>query len=180
MGINNTIDSSNFINKFLEMFEVSILFKIDVEKIDFLVSPSAYIHSLVIYKDNRISINCFENDMMITMANPLLKIFDIKYSIKHKNLLNHKALYFEKFNDYRFPLLKNLKKLKKISHRQLILFILLNNLAHKKYLKGDLKYNYILSFVTKNLRKFNYNNNLNSLNQILSYINHSNKILSDL
>ena len=38
MGINNTIDSSNFINKFLEMFEVSILYKIDIKKVDFLIS----------------------------------------------------------------------------------------------------------------------------------------------
>ena len=34
MGINNTIDSSNFINKFLEIFELSI-FNISLEKIDF-------------------------------------------------------------------------------------------------------------------------------------------------
>ena len=59
MGINNTIDSSNFINKFLEIFELSIIFNISLEKIDFLISKEAFVHSIVIYKDNNISINCF-------------------------------------------------------------------------------------------------------------------------
>ena len=52
MGINNSIDSSNFINKILEIFELSIIFNIDINKIDFLVSKNAYVHSIIIYKDN--------------------------------------------------------------------------------------------------------------------------------
>ena len=65
MGINNTIDSSNFINKFLEIFELSTIFNISLDKIDFLISKEAFVHSLIIYKDNNISINCFKNDMLI-------------------------------------------------------------------------------------------------------------------
>ncbi len=37
MGINNSIDSSNFINKILEIFELSIIYNIDLNKIDFLI-----------------------------------------------------------------------------------------------------------------------------------------------
>ena len=50
MGINNSIDSSNFINKILEIIELSIIYNIDINKIDFLVSKDAYIHSIIIYK----------------------------------------------------------------------------------------------------------------------------------
>ena len=39
MGINNSIDSSNFINKILEIFELSYIYNIKISKIDFLVSP---------------------------------------------------------------------------------------------------------------------------------------------
>ena len=84
MGINNTIDSSNFINKFLEMFEVSILYKIDIKKVDFLISPNAYIHSIVIFNDNRIIINCFKWYDDHYMTKPLMEIFNINYSIKYK------------------------------------------------------------------------------------------------
>ena len=47
MGINNSIDSSNFINKILEIFELSIIFDIPLNKIDFLISKEAFVHSLL-------------------------------------------------------------------------------------------------------------------------------------
>ena len=47
MGINNSIDSSNFINKILEIYELSIIYNIDINKIDFLISKEAYIHSII-------------------------------------------------------------------------------------------------------------------------------------
>ena len=56
MGINNSIDSSNFINKILEIFELSIIFDIDINKIDFLVSKNAYIHSMIIYKNSTVNL----------------------------------------------------------------------------------------------------------------------------
>ena len=49
MGYNNSIDSSNFINKVLEIFELSIIYNLDISKIDFLISKEVYIHSLVCY-----------------------------------------------------------------------------------------------------------------------------------
>ena len=75
MGINNSIDSSNFINKILEIYELSIIFKINLNKIDFLINQDAYIHSIVVSKQNIISINCFNNDMLITLITPLLKYY---------------------------------------------------------------------------------------------------------
>ena len=78
MGINNSIDSSNFINKVLEILELSIIFNIDINKIDFLVSKNAYVHSIIIYKNNTVLINCFDNNMLIPMVSPLIKIFNSK------------------------------------------------------------------------------------------------------
>jgi 1-deoxy-D-xylulose-5-phosphate reductoisomerase len=54
MGINNSIDSSNFINKILEIYEMSSIYKIDLEKINFVISKEAFVHSIIIYKDNTI------------------------------------------------------------------------------------------------------------------------------
>ena len=71
MGKNNLIDSSNFVNKILEIYELSYIYDIPLNKIDFLVSKEAYIHSLVHYNDNTLSLNCFANDMIITLIKPL-------------------------------------------------------------------------------------------------------------
>ena len=83
MGINNSIDSSNFINKILEMYELSIIFDIDLKKISFLVSPEAYVHSIIINNDNTVNINCFDNDMLIPLIKPLQFYFQyFQYRIK--------------------------------------------------------------------------------------------------
>ena len=78
MGKNNSIDSSNFINKTLEILELSVIFGIDINKIDFLVSKNAYVHSIVIYKNSTVVINCFDNNMLIPMVSPLIKLFNSK------------------------------------------------------------------------------------------------------
>ena len=67
MGKNNLIDSSNFINKVLEIYELSHIYDISLSKIDFLICKEAYVHSLIYYKDNTVSLNCFNNDMLITL-----------------------------------------------------------------------------------------------------------------
>ena len=49
----------------LEIIELSIIFDIDINKIDFLVSKNAYVHSMIIYKNSTVLINCFDNNMLI-------------------------------------------------------------------------------------------------------------------
>ena len=171
MGINNSIDSSNFINKLLEIYELSIIYKIDLKKIDFLVSRDAYIHSVVIKKDNIVTINCFDNDMIVTLVNPLLKFYphiDIPHS---KKFLNYKNLKLEIFNDKRFKINRYIKKLKNLSPQKQIIFMILNNIAHKKYLYSEIKYNEIIDFIMTNLNSIKKSVKFKSLNDIIKFIN---------
>ena len=171
MGTNNSIDSSNFINKILEIFELSIIFKIDLKKIDFLVNQDAYIHSIVIGNDNIININCFDNDMLITLVNPLLKFYPhISIKLK-KSFLNHSFFKLEKFNDKRFKIYKYLNLLKGLSPQQQITFMVLNNIAQKKYLLGEIKYNDILVFIMTELKNINILKKIDTLNDRLEFIN---------
>jgi len=170
MGSNNSIDSSNFINKILEIFELSIIFKIDLKKIEFLVNQDAYIHSIIIGKDNIININCFDNDMLITLVNPLLKSYpqiNLKYK---KSFLNHNSLKLEKFNDKRFKIYKYFDLLKGLSPQQQLTFMILNNLAHKKYLSGVINYNDITDFIMTELKNINIIKKFKSLNDRLEFI----------
>ena len=89
MGKNNLIDSSNFINKILEIFELSYIYNINLNKIDFVVSPEAFIHSIIQFKDHTISFNCFNNDMLITLIKPLSFYYDFDY----KNKINRSELF---------------------------------------------------------------------------------------
>ena len=161
MGKNNLIDSSNFVNKLLEIFEVSYIYNININKIDFVVSPEAFIHSIVLFNDNSISINCFNNDMIISLTKPLTFYYNIKLKSSSKLLFNHKSYYFEKFSDDRFEILNKFKKLKKFSHYEVIQFMLLNNIAQKYYLSGKIKYLDIVPFILKRidfgLKKYKFN-----------------------
>ncbi len=171
MGINNSIDSSNFINKILEIYELSIIYKINLSKIDFLISQHAYVHSVVIRKDNVVSLNCFNNDMLIALVNPLVKFYPF-INLKIKQLfLDDNILKLEKFNDKRFKINKYLKSLKRLSPHNQIIFMILNNIAQKKYLSREIKYNEILDFIMTNLKKNTKTVLFKSINDRLEFIN---------
>ena len=173
MGKNNSIDSSNFINKILEILELSIIFNIDINKIDFLVSKNAYVHSMIIYKNSTVLINCFENNMLIPMVSPLIKLFSSqKIKSTETKYLNISNFQLEIMNDKRFKIRKYLNKIKNFTHLERIYFLLLNNKAHSLYLNNKLIYNDILNFIFKNMHKKQFlNYNLNSFNNIISLIN---------
>ena len=171
MGVNNSIDSSNFINKLLEIHELTYIYDINIEKINFYVSKNAYIHSLVEYIDGTVTINCYNNDMLIPLIFPL---FSVNKSLKlnlPKLYFDNKMLCMEKYKDSRFKLLKQLSFLKKLDHVNVIKFLLLNNKAHDLYLKKSLEYNYIIPFIIDKLKKDNEYADLSNFNKTLKFIN---------
>ena len=172
MGINNSIDSSNFVNKVLEIHELSIIYDIDIKNIDFLISKEAFVHSLVLYKNGLNTLNCFNNDMIISLSYPLRKFFNLpKNNIKNLKFLDYRNFDLKEFKDKRFKISKYIEYFKNLKHHQLIEFIILNNIAHTKYIKNDIKYNSIIEFLIKNMNKPSKNINFNNLNDILKYYN---------
>lgn len=170
MGVNNTIDSSNFINKILEIYELSIIFNINLDRIHFLVSREAYVHSVVLFEDNTVVFNCFENIMLLTLIKPLTQIFDSKQlNIKSDKYLNNINFKIEEFSDNRFKISKYMNKLIKLNHNQQIKFMILNNIAHKRYLEGNLNYNDIIDFIMKKIYLIDLDLSLNSIKNILIY-----------
>lgn len=153
MGANNSIDSSNFINKILEIYELSIIFDIDIKKIDFLISKEAYIHSIIVYKDGSIIFNCFDNNMLITLSSPLRFFFNLKKFNVSKKYFLLKNFKLENFNDSRFKLQSYYRKFKNFNHSQIIQFIILNNIAQKLYLSNKIKYHNIYDYIFENLKK---------------------------
>ena len=170
MGVNNSIDSSNFINKILEIYELSIIYKINLNKIDFLVSSEAYVHSVIINNDNTININCFNNNMLITLIKPLESFYSYLYNQKQNIFLNPDKLKLEKFDDQRFKINKYLNLLKNLSHTEQISFMILNNIAQKKYLSSQIEYNSIIDFTMYNLKKVKFKSDFMSFNDTINFI----------
>ena len=171
MGINNLIDSSNFINKMLEIFELSIIYNIPINKIDFLISRQAFIHSVVLYNDGIVSLNCFKNDMLLTLIKPLSDYYDIKTNIKSElSLFNIDKFNLKKNKDNRFKFFKYYKKMRELNHEKQIIFMVLNNLAQSLYLSKKLKYDDIIDFIMKNVGKYKSSNKLENIMDIVGFI----------
>ena len=171
MGINNSIDSSNFINKILEIFELSSIYGVDLRKIDFLVHKDALVHSIVIYNDNLISLNAFMNNMLIPLVSPLNDMNNLpNLKINNNFIFNINSFSLEKFNDQRFIIKKFLNKIKTFNHSTQIEFMLLNNLAQKKYMNGEINYQDIIGFIFSNISINKNKSNFKTISQILNFI----------
>lgn len=169
MGKNNSIDSSNFINKILEIYELSSIFNINIDKVDFLVSKEAYVHSIIIYNSGIVSINCFNNDMLIPLIKPLSFFFKISYKTPSK-FLDNKNFKLHLFNDRRFKIYNSLKYFKNLDHHQQIKLMLLNNIAQKKYLNNEINYQDIIGFIKKNIKKYKIKYKMESFSDITNHI----------
>lgn len=182
MGINNSIDSSNFINKILEIFELSYIYDIEISKIDFLISQNAYIHSIIIYNDGITSLNCYKNDMLLPLINPLTYLKNYSAPLIKDNLMyNTENLSISNNFDKRFNFFSFYKKMKKFNHKEQINFLLANNYAHSLYLSKKLDYVDIIPFImrkTLDFETFKSDISFKSFKQILDYIDKFKKYLT--
>ena len=171
MGINNLIDSSNFINKILEIFELSIIYNIPINKVDFLISRQAFIHSVVLYEDGIVSLNCFKNDMLLPLIKPLSYYYDTKTNINSEiPLFYNENFNLKKNEDNRFKFFKYYKKMKNLNHEKQIIFMVLNNLAQSLYLSKNLNYDDIIDFIMKNIDKYKYKKKIRDIKDVVGFI----------
>ncbi len=112
MGIKISIDSSNLMNKTLELIEAYRLFPFSQNKYDIIIHPQSLIHAIVLFKNGQTKFLYHETDMKIPIVNA---IYDNKVNIENffknkKNyFLNLKYLKFEKVDKKRFPIVTLLK-----------------------------------------------------------------------
>ena len=128
---------------------------------------------MIIYKNSTVLINCFDNNMLIPLVSPLVKIFNSKKikSIFSKNL-NISNFKLEIMNDKRFKIKRYLNRIKNFTQLERIYFLLLNNKAHSMYLNNKIKYNDILNFIFNNMPvKQSSNLKFSSFSNIISSIN---------
>jgi 1-deoxy-D-xylulose-5-phosphate reductoisomerase len=171
MGYKNSIDSSNLVNKILECFELSALYNFPLSKIGITISPKAFAHSIIFYKDKRISINCFLNDMMIPLTSPFSDC-DF-YTKPHTNIdiLSDSNFSFTTFNNSKFQIYKYFKKLLKFNHVQQINFMILNAEAVNRFISNSISYRDIIPFIFNNINKFPKKKIFKNLYEIIKYTN---------
>ena len=113
MGRKISIDSSNLMNKVLEIIEAYKIFPFDEKKYEIIIHPQSLIHAIVLFTNGQAKFLYHETDMRIPIANA---IYDNKINIKNfvkkegNFLSNLKDLKFQKVDKKRFPIVTLLSK----------------------------------------------------------------------
>ena len=111
MGKKISIDSATMINKVYEVIEAKNIFDIPYKKIDILIHPKSYVHSVIKFNNGMIKVIAHDTTMDIPIFNTLYLNSDQKIISKKINIEALNNLDFKKVSIKRYPMIKLLKKL---------------------------------------------------------------------
>ena len=105
MGKKISVDSSTMMNKVFEILEAQKIFNLKKTQLDILIHPTAYLHSIIKYKNGISKLLVHETNMKIPIFNTL---YD-----KNQKIFNSKRVDFKKLNNLNLsaPDLKKFKLL---------------------------------------------------------------------
>jgi len=106
MGKKVTIDSATLMNKGLEVIEAKWFFNIPANKIEIVIHPQSYVHSMVQFNDGTILAQIGEHDMKIPIQYALFYPDRIGNNFSRLDLTKVGQLTFKKPNFNKFPCIK--------------------------------------------------------------------------
>jgi len=106
MGKKVSIDSATLMNKGLEVIEAKWLFNVPSNKIEIVIHPQSYIHSMVQFIDGTIIAQLSEHDMKIPIQYALFYPERMNNNYSRLDLTRIGQLTFKKPNFSKFPCIK--------------------------------------------------------------------------
>jgi len=153
MGKKISIDSATLINKVYELIEAKKIFDLEYDKIDILIQPSSYVHSVIKFYGGTIKVLIHDTSMEIPIFNSLYEMNKSKIYMKNKlnlNLLND--LNFQNIPTKKFPIHRILKLLPKSDSLFETVLVSVNDTLVDLFLTKKISYNDIHFFLNKILR----------------------------
>ena len=146
MGKKISVDSSNMMNKSLELIEAKYLFDLSFSKISALIHPQSIIHGMVKYNDNSIISLLSYPDMEIPISNLFNPKKDNIVSGYNLDLTKHSPLEFFDIDENRFPSIKLCKNIMDIGGLAPHAFNYINDKMVQKFLERKIGYLNIVIF----------------------------------
>ncbi len=159
MGKKISIDSSNLMNKTLEIIEAYRLFPFDPKKYEIIIHPQSLVHAIVFFKNGQSKFLYHETDMKIPIANAIYdNNLDISNLLKKKNnlLSNLKFLKFEKVDKKRFPIVTLLND-KILKNSAPIILNASNEILVDSFIKNKIPYNEIYRYLKRVFKDRDFN-----------------------
>ena len=143
MGTKISIDSSNLMNKTLELIEAYRLFPFTPNKYEIIIHPHSLVHAIVFFKNGQGKFLYHQSDMRIPIANALYENkINMKKLLSKKlnNFNNIRDLKFEPVDKKKFPIVTLLSK-KIYNNSGSIILNASNEVLVNEFLKNRLSFN---------------------------------------
>ena len=159
MGKKISIDSSNLMNKILELIEAYRLFSFNPIKYEIIIHPQSLIHAIVIFKNGQSKFLYHETDMKIPISNAIYNNrVNIDKIIKTSNnfINNLRKIKFENVDKKRFPIV-TLAKGKYLSKSGPIILNASNEILVDSFIKKKIPYNGIFETLKRVFKDRDFN-----------------------
>ena len=175
MGKKISIDSSNLMNKILEVIEASLIFNLPINKFRIIIHPQSLVHAIIEFKNGLSSMLYHYNDMKIPLANSLYGNFYINKEITNKFSFENKLSFYNP-NIKKLPSIKILGLSMILNETGFILINVLNEILVERFLNNKILFTDIVykllgilkSNVVKNYLK---NNKIGHINDVFKAYN---------
>ena len=180
MGRKNSIDSATLSNKILELIEAKYLFNIPFNKLDIVIHPEAFIHSIIEFNDFQSNLNYFYPDMSIPIINFISEVVRIKplslkankYFFKKNNQLN-----FFDVDVKKFPIYRLLKQVDFNDPLNAIKFNIANEYAVNLFLRKKIQFGDIYKYICE-FMLIDINSSTNSIENVINIHYEFNSLLN--
>ena len=150
MGKKISVDSSTLINKVYELIEAKKIFDLSYSKLEILIQPTSYVHSVIKFFGGIIKVLIHDTSMKIPIFNSLYSDSKTEVTLNNKlnlNLIN--KLNFQKVPQNKFPIYKILSILPKSDSLFETILVSANDTLVDLFLKKKIPYNKIHFYLNK-------------------------------
>jgi 1-deoxy-D-xylulose-5-phosphate reductoisomerase len=157
MGKKISIDSATLMNKALEITEALKLFPFRLKQYEILIHPESLVHAIVKLKDGTSVFLYHIPDMKIPIANALLENFNYSKFFHKNNNTSYKIenLNFLPVDKKRFPSVNLIPEMNR-GKSSAIIINAANEIFVDEFLKNNINFNAIVSYLKLVLRDKNY------------------------
>ena len=147
MGRKISVDSATMMNKGLELIEASLLFDLDISKIEVVIHPQSIVHAMVSYRDGSLIAHMGYPDMRVPIAHALAWPLRIDSGVNSLDIAQCPKLEFFTPDLERFPSLKLSITVIEEGKTAPAIMSAANEIAVQAFLDGKIKFTDIYNVV---------------------------------
>jgi 1-deoxy-D-xylulose-5-phosphate reductoisomerase len=165
MGKKVTIDSATLMNKGLEVIEAKWFFNVPANKIEIVIHPQSYVHSMVQFIDSTILAQIGDHDMRVPIQYALFYPNKTINNFPRLDLTKIGQLTFKKVNFDKFPCIKLAYKALELGGTMPAVLNGANEIAVNAFLNSKISFSLIPVIIQNTMKehKPKYNPNINDI-----------------